>query len=208
MTALSGMPSVVATSVRPPAGICVFDQISTLPSLTVRDTVLRLERGVRDERIGVRGLDRLGRVFQRRLDVAVAAKRLDRRLQSTSFSARAANSTLLCCAPRPSSHVTLSSLRALCACHQVSATIATPGSRSTSKPRTSCVLHLTFDEERVAHARLLFDLVEVGAERPAVEYGTFVVHGEQHAGHLEVDPIDWLARHDVVHVACRAASGR
>jgi len=51
---------------------------------------------------------------------------------SESASARRAHSVLPCFAVSPSSHFTKSFFRALCAAHQLSATIATPGIRPSS----------------------------------------------------------------------------
>ena len=100
----------------------------------MRRAVLRLERRVRDERIGVRRLDDLGGA---------------RSAWSTLPSTRSGNagfcfesSCARCAKPRCSaarsglrSTSTCSLPRAVCACHQLSATIATPGIR----PRVSVV---------------------------------------------------------------------
>ena len=79
-----------------------------------------------DEGIHVRRLDDLRGAGERGVGVAVVPDRDDRRLlrQLVGTGREAA---LLWDAVAPSSHFTFSFVRAVCACHQLSATIATPG---------------------------------------------------------------------------------
>ena len=136
-------------------------QISSLPSLKLRRAVLRLERRVRDERIGVRGLDDLRARLQapRRRRRPCAATNAGVCFDSSAAAGRESGAALR--RVGPSSHVTFSFLRAVCACHQLSATIATPAEQPPSRS-----LDVALDDERVADAGLRLDLVEVRALRP------------------------------------------
>ena len=93
---------------RPLAGVCVGAQISSLPFCEVRGAVLRLERGVREERIRRTPLRRpwprprapASTLPSVRSGTAPASA-------STSSCARAREASLLCCAVGPSSHLHL-----------------------------------------------------------------------------------------------------
>ena len=74
--------------------------------------------------------------------------------------------SLLCCAVGPSSQVTFSFWRAICACHQLSATMATPRSRPVKSVRA-------FDDEGVADAGHGLDFVEIGADALPANTGHF-----------------------------------
>ena len=67
------MPSVLATSARPRRRVLRRRPDLDLAVLEVRRAVLRLERRVGDERIGVGGLDDLRGAGERGVDVAVLA---------------------------------------------------------------------------------------------------------------------------------------
>ena len=88
---------------------------------------LRLHCGVGDKRILVRGLDHLGRRLEHAVDIAIGAHG-DRRRGLKQFGGTLGETLALCAAPGPRSQSTLSCLRACCACHHVSATMATPAS--------------------------------------------------------------------------------
>ena len=117
-----------------------------LAVLEMRGAVLRLERGVRDERIEVGGLDDLGRALQRGLHVAVVAQRPGAAAARSKLggAAREAFAALLGRRRlRPTSP--RACWRACCAAHQLSATIATPPSRPVE-------LAAALDHEGVPHA--------------------------------------------------------
>ena len=101
----------------------------------VRRAVLRLERRVRDERIRVRGLDDLRRALR------APDRRCRRRAAGTPASAWTAPApaaqSLRCSAARSALRSTSPAAGGarVCACHQLSATIATPG----ISPRVSVV---------------------------------------------------------------------
>ena len=142
---------------------------------------------MRQERKYVLRLDDLGRALERRFGVADHSACRGRPAAGgwdacdESCFACAAYPTLLCVATGPSSHVTFSVRRALLACHQLSATIATPeASELAPRPRR-------VDDERVLDARQPLHLVEVGADRLAAEHRTLLEHREQRARRLDVD---------------------
>ena len=104
---LSAMPSVLATSSRPGCGRLGRRPDLELAVLEVRRAVLRLERRVRDERIGVRAPRRpsprrRARRRRRRRCAACAPA-----AASTARPRVARSPSLLCDAVAPSSHVTL-----------------------------------------------------------------------------------------------------
>ena len=70
--------------------------------------------------------------------------------------------------------LTCSFCRAVRACHQLSATIATPGSRPV---KFGAALH----HERMAHAGHGLDLVEIGADDLAAKHRALLENGTQHA---------------------------
>ena len=76
----------------------------------------------------VSGLDDLRRRLERGVHVAILAHSVFLARLQKFRSPLAANPSELCVAAGPRSQSTLSCLRACCACHQVSATIAIPGS--------------------------------------------------------------------------------
>ena len=157
---------------------------------------------MRDERIRVRRLDDLGapaapgrRCRPREAGTPASASR-SRRPDAQSPRCSAARSA-------PSFHVTRSRRRALCACHQLSATIATPG----MSPRVSVVPATT---NACLTPGSVLDLVEIRADDGAAVHRAFFVHGPQHAGQREVDAERRLPGHDraVVDAALRLADGR
>ena len=144
----------------------------------------------------------------RRLDVAICADGALRRLLAQSPRRSAAYDAALPLARAPSSQVTWSFLRADCACHQVSATMAMPLSRPGSPGITTVSILISgVVTEPVAvttkaclHARHLLDLVEVRAHHLAAEHAAFFEDGIQHAGELHVDGENRLAGDDVVQI--------
>ena len=141
-----------------------------LAVLEVRRRVLRLERRVRDERIEVRRLD----------DLRAPTRARHRRRRPCGvercggcFDSVAGFAAKPCAALRRGRafvplHLQLS--RAVCASHQLSATIATPGIRPCRSVRAA------FDDERVLHAGQRLDLVEVGADDLAAEHRALLEH--------------------------------
>ena len=160
-----------------------------LPVLPVRHAVLRLERRVRDERIHVGAFDDLrAGARERLLDVAVRAQ-LRRVRALAELVGLGLEAFAVCAAVGCSAQVTFSCLRAESACHQLSATIATPGIEALQVGRA-------VDDEGVLHAGQRLDLIEVGGRHLGAEDRRLLIHGPQHAGHGEVDAEDRLAGGD------------
>ena len=155
----------------------------------MRRAVLRLERRVRDERIVVRRLDDLRRAGERLLGVAVDAQRERRLLRRELLRLARKPFAALLRGRRLRSTCTCSFSRAVFACHQLSATIATPASG-----REVSVVPSTTNACRTPGIALIssrFALHDLAAEDRAL-----LVHGPQHPGQREVDAERRLAGDD------------
>ena len=129
---LAWNPSVFDDDCDPGAGSLAGRPHFELAVFEVRGAVLRLERSVREERIRVRRFDDLGRTAERGVGISVLVQRVSPAAVSTvrprvarSQRSIAARSRLRPTRPSVSS-------RAVRACHQLSATIATPERRPVS----------------------------------------------------------------------------
>ncbi len=192
------MPSVCADEARPPPGIWLLVQISTLPSLKCAVQFCGSSGACEMNGYEYAASTTFAAPLKRGVDVAVLADGSLRRLLAQLRRRSARKRRCSTCARGPSSQFTFSFLRADCACHQVSATnrdaaletgIAgqTPASVTSGRSTTNASLD----------ARQLLDLVEIGAHHLAAEHAALLEDGVQHARHGDVDAEDRLAGDDV-----------
>ena len=197
------MPSVCATSRAPRCRRLARRPDLELAVLELRRAVLRLERRVRDERIGVGAPRRPSpRAASAASTSPSCADRCAGRLLRQLVGLRLRSPSLLCDAVGPSSHVTFSLLaRGL-------APATSCRRRSRRRRRSAVEVGAALDDEGVPHAGQRLDLVEVRARDLAAEHRALLEHGVQHARHREVDAEDRLAGDDRAVVDAAASACR
>ena len=184
------MPSAVATSSTARVGRLRRRPDLDCAVLERGGAVLRLERRVRYERIGVEGLRRLRRLRERRVDVAGVAQRLRARPASRAFCASPTALLQLSFDAADSSQVTLSLRRAANAAQVDVARMATPGMTSVGLPVPSTTNALVTPGS-------LLDLFEIRFADFAADGRALLEHRVLHARHDLVDAEQRLAGDDL-----------
>ncbi len=144
----------------------------------MRGAILRLQRRVRDKRIGIGGFHNLRRALQSAVRIAVLAKRLGGRLLGKFHCPlREPDAGLRRAVPFIPFHLQLLARRLG----------LPPAIGDNGDPRLERVrfhdrarLHVAFHDKCVADAGHGFDFVQIRAHHLAREHRALLVHGEQH----------------------------
>ena len=207
----SSSPSVCATSLRPGSGI-----LGRRPDLHLvaaghaRCSSCGSSVRVREERIAYAASTTLRRASERADGVAVRAQGLRRALSRRARRPGARSPRCSARAVGPSSHFTSSCWRALSACHQLSATMATPGSSPVNCIAPSAMKVGPRRPRRRRHGarRAVLDRVEIGADHLAAEHRAFLEDRIEHARHHGSMPNSGLPVTHPRAVDAAASNGR
>ncbi len=165
----------------------------------MRQAVLRLQRRMRDERVGIRGFDDLGGGLQRFVSVAIGADRKTRRLlgKFIGFLCEAGAALFRCRTFVPGD------------AQFFARGIRLPPGIGHHRDATMQPQQLLrpVHHEAVAHAGHGLDFVHVGRGDLSSEHRTFIKHRVQHAGNFSINAVNLFAADDfgIVHAANRFA---
>ncbi len=171
-------------------------------ALHMRRAVLRLQAGMRQERIGIGRIDYFRRACEGAGRVAIPPQDLRGRLRSR-------------CGRSPSKARTALPGRGTAAPFDLQALprlVGGPPRIGDDRYAVAQALRViaTVNDERVAHAGLILYDADIGADDLAAEHRTFLEHGVKHARHRHIDAEQWLSGDDlrIVHAALRVADDR
>src|ERR1051325_6825600 len=160
-----------------------------LALLEVRRTVLRLQRGVRQEWIRVGRLYDFRGIAEGSVDIAICTERSLRLFFGQRFSLLREAKTRL----RGSSAFVPFHLQLLASGFCLPPTIG--NDRDATEQPIQIGPH-AFDDERMTNSRHRLNGIEVRRSSFAAKHRTLFESGPQHSRHAEIDPVEWLASYD------------